>query len=104
PVPREKVPVRRFLVNVNIVLDVALRRAPHVAPSTAFWSAVETGRTVGMLSAHAFPTAYYVARRHLGAVRANQLIGDLMTVFRVAPVDESVLTRALALGLSDFED
>ena len=32
------------------------------------------------------------------------MVGDLLTVFRVAPVDDAVIGRALTLGWRDFED
>jgi len=32
------------------------------------------------------------------------VVGDLLTVFRVAPVDDAVIGRALTLAWRDFED
>lgn len=96
--------MRRYLVDLNVVLDVALQRGPYLEPATAIWSAIEAGKLVGFLTAHAVTTAFYIARRQLGAALAYSLLSDLTTVFRVAAVDDEVIRRALTLRLADFDD
>jgi predicted nucleic acid-binding protein len=96
--------VKRVLVDLNVVLDVALGRSAHVEASAALCSAVEDGRAIGLLPAHAFPTFFYVARKDIGSRQAQQLVANLARVFRVASIDDTVIARALTLGLTDFED
>ena len=96
--------MKRILVDLNVVLDVALERAAHVEPSAALCSAVEAGRVIGLLSAHAFPTYFYVARKDVGSTRARQMVTNLARMFRVAPIDDDVIARSLTLGFADFED
>ncbi len=96
--------MKRILVDLNVVLDVALERAAHVEPSAALCSAVEAGRVIGLLSAHAFPTYFYVARKDVGGTRARQMVANLARMFRVAPIDDDVIARSLTLGFADFED
>ena len=96
--------MKRILVDINIVLDVALGRVAHVEASAALCSAVEAGSAVGLLPAHAFPTFFYVARKDIGSTQARQLVAELVRVFRVAAIDDGVIGRALTLGLADFED
>jgi predicted nucleic acid-binding protein len=94
----------KLLVDINIVLDVLLRREPHVAASKAVFDAIERGEAEGCLSAHAFTTLWYLLRRGNPGVDANALVTDLHAMFRVAPVDGDVLLEALALGWGDYED
>lgn len=54
--------------------------------------------------AHGFTTVFYLATRHRGAAFARRVVGDLLGVFDVARVDETVIRRALALEWPDFED
>lgn len=96
--------MKRVLVDTNVILDVALRRPAHVEASAAVWARVEQRNVIGLLSAHALPTIYYVARKDVGGLRAQQLVAGLVRIFGIAAVDANVVSRALSLGLTDFED
>jgi predicted nucleic acid-binding protein len=49
-------------------------------------------------------TLYYLVRKGRGAASARASIDALLRVFDIAPVDERVLRRAIALAWTDFED
>ncbi|MEX1245482.1 MAG: PIN domain-containing protein [Thermoanaerobaculia bacterium] len=95
---------RRFLLDLNVVLDVLLERKPHADAAALLWAGIEQGLAEGLLSAHAVTTVHYLAGRARGSRFARQAVEDLLTVFRVASVDEKVLRHALALPIRDFED
>jgi predicted nucleic acid-binding protein len=94
----------RLLVDVNLVLDVLLERNPHVDASAALWAAVERRALEGLVSAHGVTTVFYLVTRHRDARHARRVVSDLVSVFGIAPVDEQVIRRALALAWSDLED
>src|SRR6476660_37945 len=94
----------RVLLDVKLVLDVLLDRAPHAEPASAVWSAVETGRAQGFLSAHAITTLHYLNSRAVGARTARASTAELLSVFEIATVDEAVVRSALSLKWPDFED
>ncbi len=96
--------MKRILVDTNVVLDVVLDRQPHADRSAAIWKAVETGKSEGLLAAHAITTLHYLIQKELGAPKARRLISEILRVFRVAGVDGSVIEEALRLSLADFED
>jgi predicted nucleic acid-binding protein len=96
--------VKRFLVDLNVVLDVLLDREPHAAASAALWAAIEGQRAEGLVPAHGFTTIFYLVAKDRGRAEARRVIADLLTVFGVAAVDEGVLRRATTLELADFED
>lgn len=96
--------MKRLLFDINVILDVLLDRAPHADAASEIWGCVEDGRAVGLLSAHAVTTIYYLNARHVGPRRARQTTDALLSVFDVAPVDRHVLQSALALAWRDFED
>lgn len=95
---------RRILVDLNVVLDVLLERAPHVEASAALWAAVERGEVDGLLPAHCVTTLHYLATRSRDRAFGDRCIADVLSVFAVAPVDQKVLAEALALRRGDFED
>ena len=96
--------MKRVLVDVNVVLDVLLARAPHAAASTACLAAIESGRVEGFLSGHAVTTLAYLVGRARGRAEVNRIVQDLCVLFTIAPVDEAVIQRAIVLSLEDFED
>ena len=96
--------MKRVLLDVNVVLDVLLDRRPFAAAAASVWSAVEDGRAVGLLSAHAVTTLHYLNAREAGVRVARETTEALLSVFEVAAVDRTVLDAALALGWKDFED
>jgi predicted nucleic acid-binding protein len=94
----------RLLLDVNLVLDVLLDRQPHAGAAADVWTAVETGRARGFLSAHAITTVHYLNGRSVGAKAARDTTDALLSVFEIAAVDEGVVRSALALKWCDFED
>jgi predicted nucleic acid-binding protein len=96
--------MNRFLVDTNVALDVLLERQPHFTASAAVWAAIETAAAEGYLAAHGITTIHYLAQKQLGTRRARRVITSLLQVFRIAPIDESVLRDALHHEGSDFEE
>jgi predicted nucleic acid-binding protein len=95
--------VKRLLIDLNVVLDVVLDRE-HAASASRLWAALETGMGQGLVPAHGVTTVFYLIARAKGMAFARQATDGMLHVFAVAPVDEKVLRRALALGFTDFED
>ena len=96
--------MKRILFDTNVVLDVLLDRQPHAEASAAAWAAVETGRSEGMLAAHAVTTIHYLVQKEMGNSKARQILSTILRVFEVAAVDGAVVQEALQLPLSNFED
>jgi predicted nucleic acid-binding protein len=96
--------MKRFLLDVNLVLDVLLDRKPHAEASASVWAAIETGMAEGLLAAHAVTTIHYLVRKEMGAARAKQTVASILKVFDVAAVDGAVIEEALELSCPDFED
>jgi len=94
----------RLLFDMNVVLDVLLDRKPFVDASSSAWEAVERGDAEGLLSAHAVTTLHFLNAKTVGVRMATETTEALLTVFEVAPIDEAVLLRAVALKWPDFED
>ncbi len=94
----------RVLVDINIILDVLIRREPHFSASSEVWAAIETGKIEGVLAAHSVTTLFYLMSRHANWRTATNTVAMTMKVFSVASVDEETLKRALAWNWKDFED
>lgn len=96
--------MKRLLFDVNVILDVLLDRKPFADSSSAAWAAVEQGDAEGLLSAHAVTTLHYLNAKSVGMRMAAETTEALLSVFKVAPVDEAVLQSAASLKWQDFED
>ena len=94
----------RLLLDLNVLLDVLLNRAPHVEPAAELWALVEREEAEALVPAHGLTTVFYLASKERGARFAREVVGDLVSVFGVAPVDRPVVLRALAFAWPDFED
>jgi predicted nucleic acid-binding protein len=96
--------VKRLLLDLNVFLDVILDRPPDADVAAALWAAIERGRGAGMVPAHGVTTIFYLLEKARGAAFAREGVQRLIRVFNVAPVNEDVVRRALALAWADFED
>lgn len=96
--------MKRLLLDLNVFLDVVLDRPPDADVAAALWAALERGQARGMIPAHGVTTIFYLLEKARGAAFARDGVERLVHVFNVAPVDEDVVRRALALAWPDFED
>jgi len=96
--------VKRLLLDLNVFLDVILDRRPDADVAAALWAAIERGQGQGMVPAHGVTTIFYLLEKARGAAFARDGVERLIRVFSVAPVDDNVVRKALALAWSDFED
>lgn len=94
----------RVLFDTNVVLDVLLERAPHASVATLLFEHVARRNLEGLLGATTVTTIHYLAAKAVGTKMARRHLQTLLSLFEVAPVSRAVLTDALALGWSDFED
>lgn len=92
------------MLDLNVILDVLLDRAPHADTAAAVWALLESGRAEGRIAAHSVTTLAYLVTRAQGRTSAEAHLHDILAVFRASPVDQDVLRRALALSFADFED
>lgn len=95
---------RRVLYDTNILLDVILLRAPHVAASAAALDLAGTRVVEGFVAGHAITTIAYLVQREKGETDAKNALVRLLSRLRVAPTTDSGVRMALAMGFSDFED
>lgn len=94
----------RVLLDLNVILDVLMRREPFFVDAARLWALAETDQIDGFVAAHSFTTLFYLYRRQADNQGANQSIRGILQVFDVAGVDRNVIEKALDLGWRDFED
>ncbi len=96
--------MKPLLLDLNVILDVILDRAPGADAASALWAAIENGHGRGVIPAHGLTTIFYLLEKARDARFARDGVERLLSVFGVAAVDDVVIRRALVLGWPDFED
>lgn len=96
--------MRRVLYDTNILLDVILRREPHLGASAAALEHAAVGTVEGYVAGHAVTTIAYLVQREKGAAETRRTLAHLLSKLRVAPVTDSSVRLALNMPLGDLED
>jgi predicted nucleic acid-binding protein len=94
----------RVLFDLNMILDVLLRRESFFTDAARIWALAETDQIEGFVAAHSFTTLFYLYRHQVDHQSAYQAIRNMLRVFDVAGVDRMVIEKACDLGWHDFED
>jgi predicted nucleic acid-binding protein len=92
------------LLDINIVLDVFLKRDEFLPESAAIFFANHENRLIGHLSAASLPTIFYIVRRNAGHERAKVVVIECLESFTILPVGRSTVELACTLQGRDFED
>ena len=94
----------RLLLDVNVLLDVLLRRDPWAEPAAQLLARVELGQASGFVAGHTLTTVHYVVSKIRNRDIAGAAIADLLRILDIVPIEKVDFSRALALPVSDFED
>jgi len=96
--------MKKVLVDLNIILDVLLDRDPFAREAEWLWTMAESGAIKAYISGTSVTNLSYILQRALGTKKAKKVLEDVLKVFRVAKVDQTVITEAIRLSYRDFED
>jgi len=94
----------KVLFDTNIVLDVLLDRKQFVELSASLVSLVETKGIGGYLCATSLTTIDYLITKTHNRKIAKASIQKLLSIFKIAKVDQEVLLLSVESKFTDFED
>ncbi len=94
----------KIVLDTNIVLDLLLEREPHCYFAEQIFSLIEQEKHQGFLCATTLTTIDYLLSQHLSRNESRQTVARLLRLFEVAPVNRTVIERALSSPMIDFED
>ncbi len=92
------------MLDLNVVLDVLLKRELHFRDSALILDLVAQGKLTGYLPTHGITTIYYLTKRYDSVLPPETALRWLLELFTIAPAGAPVFERALDLGFDDFED
>ena len=94
----------RVVLDTNVILDMLLEREPFVDEAAKIFRLAEQRVIQGYIAPTSVTTVHYLVSKALGRSEADRVIGLLLQIFEVVPVDKEVLLDAIERGGSDFED
>lgn len=94
----------KVFVDTNLLLDVALQRAPHLADSDGVLKWCEAHPGHAFIAWHSVSNLYYLLEKQLDDTSARQFLTTLLDIFEVAETATASAKHALHLPFSDFED
>jgi predicted nucleic acid-binding protein len=94
----------KVLFDTNVVLDALLGREPIAMNVARLLARVERGQLTALVCATTVTTVFYLAVKAAGRERARALVGELIQLLDVAPVNRATIEAALESGGADFED
>jgi predicted nucleic acid-binding protein len=94
----------RVLVDADVLIDVALDRAPHAEASSRLLDALEARPGSGYVAWHSIANLYYLVAPARGRHDARSFVADLVRFIDVAPASAESVRVATRLPLKDFED
>ena len=92
------------LVDTDVLIDVALDRAPFADDAAALLDALERGASKGFVAWHSISNFYDLVSARQARAGTLQFVDAITHFLDVAPTTREHLRRALTLPLKDFED
>lgn len=93
-----------ILLDTDVLIDVALDRAPHAGPAGELLTYLERRPRMSFLAWHSLSNFHYLVTPTRGKEDARQFLLDLTGFVAVAPTDTDAFRYAASLELPDFED
>jgi predicted nucleic acid-binding protein len=93
-----------ILLDTDVLIDVALDRAPHSEPAAALLDWCEQHPKSAYIAWHSIANFYYLVRPKRGHDDTKSYILDLINFVEVAQTGTADLAVAVQLAMKDFED
>lgn len=93
-----------ILLDTDVLIDVALDRAPHADASAELLDRIEVSPRGAFVAWHTISNFYYLVAPSRGARDTRDFLVELTSFVTVSPTDTEALRYAAALPMADFED
>jgi predicted nucleic acid-binding protein len=96
--------MKQYLLDISVLLDLLLNRAPWAADAARLWDAHRHSKIRIWVAAFSLPTVFYVVRKQAGLPAARTAVQSCLATLDIAATDLAALLAADALAGADFED
>jgi predicted nucleic acid-binding protein len=95
---------KKVFIDSDIILDLALFRAPHVHFSKQVLGLAENDVIQGLTSSNCVTNIHYILKKARGETDARFFISQILRYISVLPMDHRIVLEALESDFTDFED
>lgn len=96
--------MKKVLLDISVVLNLVLNRAPWAADASTIWNAHIDNRLQLFLAAFSLPTIFYIVRRQVDLAAAREAVRVCLATLEILPIDQAMLKAAWTMPGPDFED
>lgn len=93
-----------YLIDTNIILDIALERMLFIEDSVQIFLIKETNNINLFISASSVTDVYFIIKKIKGHQVAISFLKDLFQVCFISKVDDNNIFEAINSEIKDFED
>jgi predicted nucleic acid-binding protein len=93
-----------IFLDTDVLIDVALDRAPHAGPAAELLSYLERHPRMSFMAWHSLSNFHYLVAPTRGRDDARGFLLDLTRFVTVAPAHTDAFRHACSLSVGDFED
>lgn len=96
--------MKKILIDLNIILDFLSKRKFHTEAAHLIDLCI-TKTLTGYMCAHEVTTlSYFLLKEKGNSSKVINTIRDIMDIFTIIPINESILREALLSPIPDYED
>ena len=95
--------MHKLFIDINVILDLALEREPHLKSSQKILSHIERKKAVGYISAISCTTIYYLIQKESNPKKAISYTRDLLGLLSVVEVNKKTFERGFELEAKDVD-
>ena len=96
--------MKKITIDLNVLLDFLNKRKKHVQAAKIIELCYEN-KIQGYLCAHEITTlSYFLMKNHNNSAKVKFVLNEMLDMFKIIPITETVLRKALNSEINDYED
>ena len=96
--------MKKITIDLNVILDFLNKRKKHIQ-AAKIMELCNKNKIQGYLCAHEITTlAYFLMKNHNNSNKVKSVLNELLDMFKIIPITETVLRKALHSKINDYED
>ena len=96
--------MKKITIDLNVILDFLNKRNKHIQAAKIIEMCYEN-QVQGYICAHEVTTlSYFLMKNHNNSSKVKSVLNEFLDLFKIIPVTETILRKALHSKINDFED
>ncbi|MGM0411443.1 MAG: PIN domain-containing protein [Bacillota bacterium] len=96
--------MKKITIDLNVILDFLNKRNKHIQ-AAKIMEYCHDNQVQGYICAHEITTlAYFLMKNYNNSDKVKSVINEFLDLFKIIPVSETTLRRALNSKINDYED